>query len=57
MRALCFREFGGPVVLRMEELPDPLLLPGYALVRMTAIGLNFADIYRRRAIGKVLLIP
>lgn len=48
MKALCFRKFGGPDVLRLEELPDPALLPGHALVRMKAIGLNFADVYRRR---------
>jgi NADPH2:quinone reductase len=48
VKALCFREFGGPEVLRVEELPDPALTPGHALVRMKAIGLNFADIYRRR---------
>ncbi len=48
MRALCFRKFGGPEVLGIEELPTPLLLPGHALVRMKAIGLNFADIYRRK---------
>lgn len=48
MQALCFREFGGPGVLRMEEFPDPVPGPGCALVRMGAIGLNFADIYRRK---------
>ncbi len=48
MRALCFREFGGPEVLKVEELPEPSLPPGHALVRMQAIGLNFADIYRRK---------
>ena len=48
MRALCFRQFGGPEQLRIEEIPDPVLAPGQALIRMKAIGLNFADIYRRR---------
>ncbi len=48
MQALCFREFGGPGVLRMEELPDPLVPKDHALVRMKAIGLNFADVYRRK---------
>jgi NADPH:quinone reductase len=48
MKALCFRKFGGPEVLHLEELPDPALLPGHALVRMKAIGLNFADVYRRK---------
>lgn len=48
MRALCFRTFGGPEVLSIEELPTPSLLPDHVLVRMKAIGLNFADIYRRK---------
>jgi NADPH:quinone reductase len=48
MKALCFDRFGGPQVLEYRDLPDPPRLPGYALVRTHAIGLNFADIYRRR---------
>jgi NADPH2:quinone reductase len=48
MRALVFRRFGGPDVLAIEELATPALAPGTALVRMRAIGMNFADVYRRR---------
>lgn len=48
MRALCFRQFGGPEQLHIEEFPDPVPGPGHALVRMKAIGLNFADVYRRK---------
>jgi len=48
MRALTFSRFGGPEVLVYREVPDPEVLPGHALVRMQAIGLNFADVYRRR---------
>lgn len=48
MRALCFRTFGEPDVLQVEELPDPAPLPGHAIVRTRAIGLNFADVYRRK---------
>jgi NADPH2:quinone reductase len=48
MHALALDRFGGPEVLTWREVPRPELLPGTALVRMHAVGLNFADIYRRR---------
>lgn len=48
MRALTFSRFGGPEVLEIRELPDPAPRPGQAVVRLEAIGLNFADIYRRQ---------
>lgn len=48
MRALVFRAFGGPEVLQWEEVPEPRVSPGHALVRTQAIGLNFADVYRRQ---------
>ncbi len=48
MKALYFERFGGPDVLHFGELPDPAVQPGNALVKTSAIGLNFADIYRRR---------
>jgi NADPH2:quinone reductase len=48
MKALCFERFGGPEVLEYRDLPEPIPGPGEALVRLSAIGLNFADIYRRR---------
>jgi NADPH2:quinone reductase len=48
MRALVFDRFGGPEVLELRDVPAPALKPGHALVRTQAIGLNFADIYRRR---------
>jgi NADPH2:quinone reductase len=48
MKALCFDRFGGPDVLEYREIPDPSPMPGHAIVRTAAIGLNFADVYRRR---------
>ncbi|MCR8645374.1 quinone oxidoreductase [Paenibacillus sp. N1-5-1-14] len=48
MRALIFEVFGGPEVLRYAEIAEPRLELGTVIVRMQAIGLNFADIYRRR---------
>ncbi|HEV2852260.1 MAG TPA: quinone oxidoreductase [Thermoanaerobaculia bacterium] len=48
MKALCFSRFGGPEVLEIREIPDPEPRPGHAIVRTQAIGLNFADVYRRK---------
>ncbi len=48
MKALTFSAFGGPEVLVSSDLAPPALLPGTALVRMKAIGVNFADVYRRQ---------
>ena len=48
MHALIFDNYGDPSVLQWRELPDPTPGPMQALVRTRAIGLNFADIYRRQ---------
>lgn len=48
MKALVFNEFGGPEVLEYLDIADPVIGPDEILVRMKAIGLNFADIYRRK---------
>lgn len=45
MKAITVKEFGGPEVLRLEEVPD--LIPGrhQVLVRMEASGVNPVDTY------------
>ncbi len=48
MKALVFERFGGPEVLELKEVADPVPAPGEALIRTRAIGLNFADVYRRK---------
>ncbi len=48
MRALTFSTFGPPEVLEYRECPAPVLQPGHAIVAMQSIGLNYADVYRRR---------
>ncbi|MDR3426552.1 quinone oxidoreductase [Silvimonas sp.] len=48
MKALVFEQFGGPEVLQYREIPDPVAKDDEVIVQMKAIGLNFADIYRRK---------
>ncbi|QFT87915.1 Quinone oxidoreductase 1 [Bacillus sp. THAF10] len=48
MKALVFESFGGPDVLHYQEVENPKIGPEEILVQTKAIGLNFADIYRRK---------
>jgi NADPH:quinone reductase-like Zn-dependent oxidoreductase len=44
MRAITFRNYGGPSVLALEELPTPQPGPGEVLVKVSAAGINRADV-------------
>ena len=46
-RCIRFHETGGPEVLRLEEVDLARPGPGEVLVRQTAAGVNYRDIYRR----------
>lgn len=48
MKALLFETFGGPEVLQYRELPNLAVPPGHIQLAMRAMGLNFADMHRRR---------
>lgn len=43
MRAVVCRQFGGPEVLAVEDVPSPALGPGQLRIRVRAAGVNFAD--------------
>lgn len=47
MKAVRIHEFGGPEVLRYEDVPRPEPGAGEALVKIAAAGVNFIDIYHR----------
>src|SRR5580704_480363 len=48
MKAIRIHTYGGPEVMRLEELPTPSPGPGEALVRVHAASVNFLDVQRRR---------
>jgi len=54
-KAIRVHATGGPEVLSWEEVPVGQPGPGEALVRHTAIGLNFVDTYHRTGLYKVPL--
>jgi NADPH2:quinone reductase len=47
MKAIQVRATGGPDVLELRELPDPVPHRGEALVRVHTAGVNFMDVYFR----------
>lgn len=47
MKAILVRAFGGPEVLQLEPLPDPVPAPGQVLVAVHAAGVNPFDTYMR----------
>ncbi|MGR6968137.1 NADP-dependent oxidoreductase [Streptomyces cynarae] len=53
MRAIRLHEFGGPEVLRFEEVPVPEPGPGEVLVRVHAVGVNPPDWYAREGMPDV----
>ncbi|HTQ60112.1 MAG TPA: NADPH:quinone reductase [Candidatus Solibacter sp.] len=47
MKAIIVHEFGGPEVLKYEEVPAPKPAAGQVLVRIHAVGVNPYDTYMR----------
>lgn len=48
MKAVRFHKTGKPEVLVYEDLPEPTPKEGEVLIRIEAVGMNFADVMRRR---------
>jgi NADPH2:quinone reductase len=55
--AIRFERTGGPEVLRWEEVEVSAPGPGEALLRQTAIGVNFIDVYHRTGLYPVPSFP
>lgn len=51
---MTFSRFGDPSVLEVRDVAPPTARPGVVVVRTRAIGLNFADVYRRQ--GRYTLV-
>ena len=55
MKAIQFKEVGGPDVMQLVEVPKPELRPGMVRMRVHAAGINFADTFFRQ--GTYLIKP
>ena len=47
MKAILVRQYGGPEVMHLEEVPAPMPEAGQLLVRIRAVGVNPVDAYIR----------
>ena len=48
MKAVVYREFGGPEVLHCEDIPAPEPGPGEALVEVLAVAIDYIQLHMRR---------
>jgi len=55
MKAVRIHEFGGPEVLRYEDMPDPKLREDQVLVRVRACAMNHLDLWIRKGLPGVPL--
>jgi NADPH2:quinone reductase len=55
MKAVYIEETGSPDVLKYGDMPTPELVPGHALVKVAASGVNFIDTYQRSGLYKLPL--
>ena len=53
MKAVRIHEDGGPDVLVLEEVPDPVAAAGEVLVRLRACALNHLDVWIRKGLPSV----
>jgi NADPH:quinone reductase-like Zn-dependent oxidoreductase len=55
MKAIRFHEFGGPEVLKYEDIPEPTLRKDHVLIRVKACALNHLDLWTRKGLPGVKL--
>jgi putative PIG3 family NAD(P)H quinone oxidoreductase len=47
MKAVVITEFGGPEVLKLQDVPDPVVGPGEVVIDVAATAVNRADLLQR----------
>jgi len=57
MKAIRIHEYGGPEVMKYEDVPAPAPGKGEAVVKIAAAGLNYIDIYFRSGLSKAAQLP
>src|SRR5215467_5990805 len=55
MKAIRFHEFGGPEVLKYEDVPDPTLRHDQVMVPVKACALNHLDLFIRKGLPGIKL--
>lgn len=57
MKAIRVRQFGGPEVLAIEDVPQPNPGPGQVLIKLHAIGVNPVETYQRSGLNPAIRLP
>ena len=57
MRAALFREYGGPEVVRIGEVADPIPDPGEVRIAVRAAAMNHLDLWVRRGLPIDIALP
>ncbi|MDE0258846.1 MAG: alcohol dehydrogenase, partial [Gammaproteobacteria bacterium] len=57
MKAALFHEYGGPEVVRIEEVPDPAPGPGEVRIAVRAAAMNHLDLWVRRGLPIDIAMP
>jgi len=58
MKSIRVHEYGGPQVLKLEDVPEPRAGAGQVVVRVKAVGVNPVDVsIRTGAYSKILTLP
>jgi len=47
VKAIVFERLGGPEVMELQDVPDPVPADDEVLVEIEAVGVNFRDVYER----------